>query len=230
MTPKCKKIIILPLLAMIGLFGVVGQGILSPQRALPTLITDTAPFEEKPVLHLVVKPLDSEESKKFLRSDPLASGYKPFQITLENNSPDPYLITPKSIDLPLVPSKKIAEAVKKSALPGSIGFKLAGLIFWPFSIPGAMHGIKTHQNYQTYKKELSIKTVREEIIPPYSTVNRIFFVEEDSYKEPFTVFLVNQETLESKVFSVKDSEVGEASPILEPLVLPEENYYLTHDK
>ena len=90
-----------------------------------------------------------------------------------------------------------------------------------------MHGIKTHQTHRLMKKDLFIKSVKEEIIPPYSTMNRVFFVELEEYKDTFEVALINQETLESKIFSVK--HLAETPAVLDPIPMPEENYYLTHE-
>ena len=156
-------------------------------------------------------------------------GYQPVQLTIENQSPDPYLVNPESIGLPLVSPKKVAGKFSGSSLPGALGLKIAGFIFWPFSIPSTMHGIKTLQSQQAIKKDLTVKSVKEEIIAPYSTMNRVFFVESKKYKDSFSVTLINQETLESKIFTI-DQLTHEKPPILNPISMPEENYYLTHEK
>ncbi len=229
MFKRIKKRILLPFLGITGLLVILGQGRLPSFTSLPSLIPGKELFSEADAISISVKPLTSEESEKYLKNDLLKLGYTPVQITIENQSLDPYLITPNSISLPLAKPKDIASAAKRSSLPASLGLRIAGFIFWPFSIPSTMHGIKTMEAYQKAKKELSIKSIKEEIIPPYSTMNRVFFVKQDEYKDSFSVTLVNQETLESKIFSVEHTKQKDA-PILEPLDLPEENYYLTYEK
>jgi hypothetical protein len=226
---RIKKRILLPFLGIVGLLVILGQGKLSSYTSLPSLISGKELFSEQDAISISVKPLTSEESEKYLKNDVLKFGYTPVQITIENQSLDPYLVTPESISLPLSKPKDIASAAKRSSLPASIGLRIAGYIFWPFSIPSTMHGIKTMEAYQKAKKELSIKSIKEEIIPPYTTMNRVFFVEQEAYQDSFSVTLINQETLESKIFSVEHIKTEEA-PILEPLDLPEENYYLTYEK
>jgi len=186
-------------------------------------------FMEDPTLFISVKPLTGEESEKYLNSDVLDYGYTPLQISIENQSSDPYLINKESISLPLVEAKKIASASKKSSLPTAIGLKIAGFIFWPFSIPSTMHGIKTLQNEQKLTRDLTVKSVKEEIIPPYTIMNRVFFVDTKKYQDSFSVTLINQETLESKIFPISQLH-EEKTPALSPIPMPEENYYLTHEK
>ncbi len=229
MRDKIRKIIIVPFLAVLALVAFLGRGDFATFGALPILIQQKELFAEKPTLAVSLKLLSEDESEKYLKSDLLDLGYKPVQITVENQSSDPYLIDDESVSLPLVTSEKIASAAKGSSLSASIGLKIAGFFFWPFSIPSTMHGINSLQTYQKMKKDLYIKSVKEEIIPPYTIMNRVFFVKTEDPMDSFYVTLINQETLESKVFSVDHLQVDQ-SPVLSPLPLPEENYYLTHEK
>ncbi len=229
MFKRIKKIILFPILGIVGVMVALGQGRFPSISPLPALIVSKELFAEADAISISVKRLSADESEKYLKKDIVKMGYTPVQITIENQSLDPYLINPSSISLPLVQARDIASAAKTATLPVSIGLRIAGFFFWPFSIPSTMHGIKTMEAYQKTKKELAIKSIKEEIIPPYTTMNRVFFVKEDEYKESFSVTLVNQETLESKIFSV-EKVAQENAPVLEPLDVPAENYYLTYEK
>ncbi len=229
MKRKLKKIIIFSCLVIASLVLLVGRADFPSFGALPILITGNELFSEEPSLSISVKPLTGEESEKYLKNDFLKLGYKPVQISIENQSSDPYLINAESISLPVINSDKIASATKRATIPTAIGLKIAGFIFWPFSIPSIMHEIKSLQNFQKIKKDLFVKSIKEEIIAPYTIMNRVFFVEADEFKDSFSVSLINQETLESKIFSVDHLQVDQ-SPILKPIPMPEENYYLTHEK
>lgn len=229
MIDRIKKIILFPSLCFIGLFAVLGQLNVVSLRPMPALIVSKELFSEEGKVSISLKTLTRAESEKYLKSDLLDLGYKPIRITVENQSPDPYLINEESISLPGVDSKEIAKATQRSSLPASIVLKVAGFIFWPFSIPSGMHSIKTLQNYQRIQKDLWVKSVKEEIVPPYSTMNRVFFVKTENFKDCFYVTLINQETLESKVFPISHLK-EEASPVLDPIPMPEENHYLTHEE
>ncbi|MBS0628432.1 MAG: hypothetical protein JSS09_09510, partial [Verrucomicrobia bacterium] len=62
---------------------------------------------------LSIKALGAEESEKYLKKDLLDMGYQPVEVTIENGSADPYLISPESVALPLVEGKKIAKKILK---------------------------------------------------------------------------------------------------------------------
>lgn len=175
---------------------------------------------------LSVKALTAEESEKYLKQDVLEWGYKPVQVTIENGSCDPYVLSPSSIDLPTVSASQVAKKVLKNSIARAVGFKIAGFIFFPFIVPGTIDSLMTHKNYRALKRGLSSKTVKEEIIAPYSVLQRVFFVPEEEYKEAFTVTLQNQETLVDQVFQVESEK--KVPETLEPLPQVEENYYLTH--
>ncbi len=229
MINRIKKIILFPALCLVGLVMVLGQLNVLSLRPMPALFVSKELFASEGRVSISIKPLTVAESEQYLKSDILNLGYKPIQITIENQSPDPYLINGESISLPSIDSKTIAKATQASSLPTSIGLKVAGFIFWPFSIPSGMHGIKTLQNYQRIQKDLWVKSVKEEIVPPYTTMNRVFFVKTEDFKDCFYVTLINQETLESKVFPISHLK-EEATPVLDPIPMPEENHYLTHEE
>ncbi|MES2200397.1 MAG: hypothetical protein V4489_09575 [Chlamydiota bacterium] len=184
---------------------------------------------EEDHVKLSIKALSSEESEKYLKKDLLDIGYQPVEVTIENGSSDPYLFSPGSVDLPLVEGGKIAKRVLTAALPRSIGFKIASLFFWPLSIPGAVDSILTNKSYRKLKKQLQSKAVRSEVIAPYSSIHRVFFVLSEDYQNSFNVTLENQETLESKVFHIEGLLERELQTV-EALPTVVENYYVNHEK
>ena len=177
---------------------------------------------------LSIKALDAEESKRYLKKDLLDMGYQPVQLTVENGSSDPYLFSQGSVGLPTVEGSQIAKTILKASIPRSIAFKIAGFFFWPISIPSTIDGILTNKSYRKLKKQLSSKSVRTEVVAPYSSVHRVFFVLEEDYQSSFDVTLENQETLESKVFHV-EGLLQQESQTIEALPLVVENYYVSHE-
>ena len=177
---------------------------------------------------LSIKALTVEESEKYLKKDLLDLGYQPVEVTIENGSSDPYLFSPDSVALPLVEGGKIAKKILKASIPRSIGFKIASLFFWPISIPGAVDSILTNKSYRKLKKELRSKSVRQEIIAPYSSMHRVFFILKENSLNSFTVTLENQETLESRVFPIEGLSEKELQTV-EALPTVVENYYVNHE-
>lgn len=180
-------------------------------------------------VQLLIKPLTPEESEKYLQRNILKMGYQPIYVTVENGSSDPYTFSPESIGLPLVEVKKIAKKILTDGIPRAIGFKVASLFFWPLTIPGTVDSLLTHKSYRKLKKRLEAKAVRPEVIPPYATVHRLFFIPKEENKGSFDVTLENQETLESKVFHIEDFSTQDLQTV-EALPTVAENYYLTHEQ
>ncbi len=82
-------------------------------------------------------------------------------------------------------------------------------------IPGAIDTIHTFHTYKLLKKDYAAKALKDEIIPVYSTVNRILFVPQDDFKDQFTVTLIETKEHASEVFQISRAdlpEVGENAP------------------
>jgi hypothetical protein len=127
------------------------------------------------------KVYDAEESKKYLNSDLLSRGYQPIQITIQNQTATSFYL--EGVDLPQVPTSEITRKISKSSLPRSIGYKVAGLFFWPFAIPGTIDGIKTLHKQGKMSKDFAAKAVKQEIISPFSTLHRVLFVRSSDLKK-----------------------------------------------
>lgn len=206
--------------------GMNQNAVKSTQLQIPSTIKEF--LAEENHVKLSIKALTVEESEKYLKKDLLDMGYQPVEVTIENGSADPYLLSPKSVDLPLVDGRKIAKKILKAALPRSIGLKIASLFFWPLTIPSTLDSLLTHKSYRKLKKQLESKAVRDEVVAPYSSVHRVFFVPVGECQDSFSVTLENQETLESKVFQVEGLLQKELQTI-EALPVVVENYYVNHE-
>lgn len=143
-----------------------------------------------------------EESKKYLDRDLQSRGYQPVQVTIQNNTADTFLYNEESVSLPSASPGKIALKVSKSALPRAIGYKVAGMLFWPFMIPGTIDTIRTFKAHKLMKKDYKARAIKEEAISPYSTVHRMIYVPMDEFKETFTIELTDFSTLRSKTYEV----------------------------
>ncbi len=220
------KKVILAVLGCLALFLAMNQGSLQT-GPLSTLLALKGGFLQQERVILSVKALNAEESKEYLQGDMLAWGYQPVQVTIENNSPDPYFLSPDSVELPLIQSEKVAKEILKKSIPRAIGFKVASLFFWPLMFPSAVDSLMTLKSYNSLKKSLSSKLIKEEMIAPYSVINRLFFVKVENYQDSFVIKIQNQETLEDKVFQLEKGDDAGVMAIA-PSQTEIENYYLTH--
>ena len=161
-----------------------------------------------------VRALTSDESQMLLGHNLPGKGVLPLHFTIQNNSPYEYSICPDSVDLNHIDSNKVANKIQRSALPRSIAFKVLGFLFWPFMIPGTIDTIHTFHTYKLLKMDYSAKSMKEEIVPVYSVVNRILFVPEKDFKEEFTVTLIDKDKQEPIIFEISKADLSLENPEL----------------
>ena len=149
------------------------------------------------------KAMTPNESKRSFGHDLISRGIQPLHLTIQNNTSDEYSLCPSSVDLPRVEARKFALKVTQSALPRSIGYKVASLFFWPFMIPGTIDSIRVFTHHKKLKKDLKAKSMRDEVVAPYSTYNRVLFVPQNEFQSNFKVTLIELESLKSTEFKVE---------------------------
>lgn len=179
--------------------------------------------EEK--LQIRVKALNSEESRQHWKKDLIEEGVYPVAISVENHSVHPYAFGVEEVSLSVEEPKTVAKTFFRSALPRSICFRVAALFFWPLNIPAGIDSILTNKRYRKLRKKLEAGALKQEVIPPYSCVRRVFFVRSEMADRKFTIVLENTDTLEKKTFSFDrlDSYIEMQS---DPVSSEEENVYL----
>lgn len=186
---------------IIGLFSILTIRENYVQNSSHPSYTSLTPFsEDEEGLEVSYKKLTEEESKAYLSRNLIGKGFQPVHITIQNNSPNTYEIAPSSVSLPLASAKDVAFEFTKSAIPRSIGFKIASFFFWPFMIPSTIDSIKTYKTHQSMKKNFAAKAVKDEIILPYSTVHRVLYVPIEEFSDTFSIALVNKKSGDASVF------------------------------
>jgi hypothetical protein len=162
---------------------------------------------EQKTVEVYAKVLSSDESVHLLGRDLPDAGIQPLHITIDNNSPTEYTICPECIDLNYLDAKEVAKKMQISSLPRSIAFKVLGFFFWPFMIPGTLDSIHTFHSYKMLKNDYAAKSIKDELVPMYSTVNRIIFVPKEEYKETFTLTLTDPKSHKMQVFEISHDEM-----------------------
>lgn len=142
-------------------------------------------------LDLSARVYTPEDSKEYLHRDLISRGYIPVEVNINNNTAKSYAISGASVPLACATPNQVAWSVTKSALPRSIGYKIASLFFWPLMIPSTIDGIRTYKSHRALVKDLTAKTLKteDEVIPPYAAVKRIIYVKKDSMRDEFSFSL-----------------------------------------
>lgn len=170
-----------------------------PLKSVTTDLMPSFSLNDAKVM-VYAKAMTPADSKRSFGHDLISRKVQPIQITVENNTSYEYSMCPGSVDLPRIEASKIAFKVTKSTIPRSIGYKIAGFLFWPFMIPGTIDSIRVMSHHQKLKKDILAKSMKEEVVAPYSTYNRVLFVPQKDYQETFKVTLIELETLKPTEF------------------------------
>jgi hypothetical protein len=203
MKKNITKLIIASIIGFSSVFFLSGYEVYSPE--IPQFIGSVSqPFKEKGV-HITAKAYDGVESKEYLKKNLLQLGYRPVQVTIQNNTETPYLLSQEGMEISSAKGSEIAGAITRCSIPRSIAFKVGGFFFWPLMIPATLDGVYTFKNHVSMKRDFHAKSIKEEgeLIPPYSTVNRIVFLPWDQVPEEFTLYLENYQTKKMSPFVVK---------------------------
>jgi hypothetical protein len=171
-----------------------------PLRPVATELLPTFSLDHTRVI-VAAKAMTVEESKQNFGHDLISRGVQPLQLSIQNNTSNEYSLCPSSVDLPRIEPSKIAFKVTKSAIPRGIAYKIASILFWPFMIPSTIDSIRTMSHHNSLKKDLIAKSMRKEVVAPYSTFHRVLFVPKEEFQESFKVTLIDLETLKPTEFN-----------------------------
>ncbi len=132
-------------------------------------------------------------------------GYTVIALTIENHSPQQFELKKESVDLNLTDRKTVMKKVKNSAFTRSMLFRVAGLFFWPISIPGTIESIVSMNSIHALKDRLHAAMLKKEgeIIVPFSAIHRYLFIPGDEVPRTFKVQLFNCHNLKSETHNVE---------------------------
>lgn len=197
-----KKHLPLGLAALAGVF-LLTTGFerhhIHPLKPISTEMLPCFSLEETKVV-VVSKAMTPDDSKRNFGHDLISRNVQPVQITIQNNTANEYSLCPSSVDLPRIDASKVAFKVTKSSIPRAIGYKIASLFFWPFMIPSTIDSIRVMSHHQKIKKDMMAKSVKQEVVAPYSVYNRVLFVPKDKFQKSFKVTLIDIESLQATEF------------------------------
>ncbi|NGX40009.1 MAG: hypothetical protein KR126chlam1_01349 [Chlamydiae bacterium] len=190
-------------ISLVGMFYLFTASNGYQPRIAPFVGSQAEPFRESGVF-VRAKAYTRNESKAYLDRDLVQKGLQPVQITIQNNTERTYLLSNRGVDLSAVSSNSVATRLSLSALPRSIAFKIAAFFFWPFIIPATIDSIFSFQSHLKMRKDFYAKSVKdhEEVLAPYSVVNRIIFVSSKEHASSFTLYLKEQKSQSFHPFPV----------------------------
>lgn len=192
-----KKNLHLLLMGISGIFAILTSmgpsGIIHPIKGIKEEETPFAPEYKIVVSSHAFTP---DESKRLLAHNLLRKGIVPLQIDIQNNTANSYSLCASSVDIEHINPKKVANQVARAVIPRLIAWRILGLFFWPFMIPGTIDSAIAYVNHRALKKDYHAKSLKEEgeVVAPYSTYHRVLFVPKEELVGRFDVILIDVET------------------------------------
>ncbi len=181
--------------AIIGMFFLYTEYHAYEYKPLAGPTSMVEPFKHEGV-RIDAKVYTAKDSRNYLQRNVVADGVHPVQITVQNNTPGKYGLSMRGIPKDLRTPNSVSRKVITEAIPRSIAFKVASFFFWPFIIPATIDTVMTLHAHAKLKKDFNAKAVKaeDETLPPYSTVHRIFFMEDTQLNSHFVVYLKDYNT------------------------------------
>ena len=142
----------------------------------------TSPSTSEKVL-FGARAFTKEDCRRYLDRNVISKGYQPIQVYIQNNSDASYNFSLDRIGLPCVRSDEVADTVHTSTVGRAVGYGVGALFLWPLAIPAIVDGIKSSEANTSLDNDFSDKTAKNQIIHPYSTLNKIIFVPVSGFVE-----------------------------------------------
>lgn len=136
----------------------------------------------------------------------LSKGYQPIQLCIKNGSNQNYILKANNIDLQIESRKNVARSLQLNTTGRVVGWGLPGLIAWPFFIPAAVEGVKASDANKKLNDDFNQRVLNNDsriVIAPGSSINKVFFVMAENFKNKFDITLENKRSKESISFKIK---------------------------
>lgn len=183
-------------LHLVLLFFVIGCG----QKKAPFKLRSYSSVQNN--VHLMVKPLNEQESKKEYGRNALSRGYQPLKIIIENATDAYYILHPWYIGLPLTAPRDVVHALQRETALICLSMVGIGLIGFEWFVPAALFlpaaapvGITlAFLNHRIKRRVMSNsidKGVESIVVPPRGAIKRSIFVSSSDFQPQFMFTLFN---------------------------------------
>ena len=138
------------------------------------------------------KVFNTVECKRYLGRNALAKGYQPIQVTITNNTNHYFNISPSSFSCNCLDPDEVAENMHSSTVGRAVGYGVPAFLLFPIlAIPAIVDGIGSSKANHRLDDDYAQKSLSDETIAPYTTINGVIFVSRGEYTDNITVTLAD---------------------------------------
>lgn len=156
---------------------IVGSSFKSPKT------TTEGHFAADSQLSVFAKVLNQEESQRILQQDIMKVGVQPIQLIVHNATAEPMYFSVDSFPIKTQSAADISKKLHKGAKARGWAWRILGLVFWPGTIAGIADTSISANARDKILKTLNALQVKQEQIPPFSTVLRVAYASGEDLKQ-----------------------------------------------
>lgn len=133
-------------------------------------------------------------------------GFVPLQLNIQNTSNQTYILDGHNIHLQLEDRMYMAQQLHFNTAQRVVAWAIPGLFLWPFFIPAIMEGISSNNANKKLDSDFHQRVIDSNsylVIPPYSSVNKLLFVQRENYTSKFILTLKNKTTNQALSFKLE---------------------------
>ncbi len=146
--------------------------------------------------------LNSNDCKKYFNAGTITKkGYQPIQVTFTNNSKYSIAISPASFSFRCAHAQDVAMNLHRNSIARGVGFGLGALIFTPLIIPALTQSLGAAQYNEDMDIDFEKKSFKNQVVPPYTTVDGVVFAECGQFSRDFTLTVKDIQKKDSLILS-----------------------------
>lgn len=167
-----------------------------PLRPLPSK-TDFYAQDNK--VSFNYKPFTKSDCKYYLSRNVIKKGYRPIQISIENNTDRHLSFAQNNLSVKTMPADIVAERSYFSIHKRALGYGITGIFFWPFIIPAIVDSCWADEENPKLLSDYLDKEASDRIIEPNSKLEGLIFVPLSCYRNNISVTLIDTDSQEKIV-------------------------------
>jgi hypothetical protein len=185
-------------ICLLGLSGCAGY------RARPLNRLAIMPQAQEPSVSFRYRAFSKADCRRFLDRDVIAKGYQPIHVTISNNSNRYFNFSLENMSVSCVDGSHVAKEVHTSTITRVASYGIGSLFFPPLLIPAVIDGIGSSHANQKLDMDFEYKSLRNQVISPFATINGLIFVPIEEYSRDFTLALTDAQTHERVILGLNN--------------------------
>ena len=167
-------------------------------------------------LSIQTRPLHEDEVKNIFGNSFDTKKIIPLQVNLNNPTSESYIFSPRNLNLKTISLNAIGRLLHKNILARVLPLSIASCFFLPLCIPTTILGMRAAHHNEMVDRQLiewGIDPCDSYIIEPYSTLNRILFIENKNEAENLALEIeqINSPIKHQFCFDIRQKNVATAS-------------------